>query len=101
MSTEKPGYKIELPPQELNRIGYEIAMGAFRALFTVVLLGLLVTFAFSLCRLGFGWGEDDSDNGWRRSGMKIHTDHKTGVQYFSVGGALTPRLNTNGLPLLK
>jgi hypothetical protein len=34
---------------------------------------------------------------WSRSGMRLHTDHKTGVQYVSgPRGGLTPRLKADG-----
>lgn len=37
---------------------------------------------------------DDTDlNGWNRSGLNLHTDHGTGVQYLSTkDGALIPRI---------
>lgn len=43
-------------------------------------------------------GLDDSDAGpAERSGMTIHTDHKTGLQYVStVKGGLHPRLTATG-----
>ncbi|MDG9780293.1 hypothetical protein [Metapseudomonas otitidis] len=39
---------------------------------------------------------DDTDSPTQRSGMDLHTDHKTGLQYLSVPGCgLTPRLKDN------
>lgn len=40
---------------------------------------------------------DSTDGLHKRSGMKIHTDHLTGLQYLGTGrGGLTPRLDQNG-----
>lgn len=40
---------------------------------------------------------DSTDAPGGRSGMELHTDHKTGLQYLSVsGGGLTPRLDASG-----
>lgn len=40
---------------------------------------------------------DDSDKDfWHRSGLQINTDYKTGYQYLSKFGGLTPRLDANG-----
>jgi len=39
---------------------------------------------------------DDTDaSGWRRSGMDILTDAKTGLQYLAHGHSLTPRLGND------
>ncbi len=50
-----------------------------------------------------GYGLDDSDRSWNdRSGMKIRTDAKTGLQYFEAqGGGLTPRLNLDGSQMIE
>lgn len=44
---------------------------------------------------------DSTDNGKKRSGLKIYTDHLTGVQYVSNGslGGLVVRVNEDGLPM--
>lgn len=40
---------------------------------------------------------DDSDPAGGRSGLKVLTDHRTGLQYLSVrGGGLYPRLDDDG-----
>lgn len=40
---------------------------------------------------------DSTDSPDSRSGMELHTDHHTGIQYLSVPGAgLTPRLDEYG-----
>ena len=49
----------------------------------------------------FGFGMDNSDGGkWKRSGMKLHTDHLTGVQYFSKFGSLVVRVDSLGNPVI-
>lgn len=43
--------------------------------------------------------KDDTDSSFfKKSGMSLHTDYKTGLQYLSSGflGSLTPRLDENG-----
>lgn len=59
----------------------------------LIVLGACVWF-----RNKFDVGTDDSDkNGSERSGLRVYTDHATGVQYLgTVDGALTPRLNRDG-----
>jgi hypothetical protein len=41
---------------------------------------------------------DDSDLDWRtRSELRVHTDYRTGCQYFSgLLGGVTPRLDRDG-----
>jgi len=35
-----------------------------------------------------------------RSGLRLYTDHHTGIQYVGTeGGGLTPRLSPNGVPM--
>lgn len=49
-----------------------------------------------------GWGLDNSDqDGWHRSGLQVHTDYLTGVQYVSTpGGGVHVRVDTNGRPII-
>jgi hypothetical protein len=65
-------------------------------LLAIIIVGVLLYFL--VVRPLFGIGLDDTDaSKWNRSGMRIHTDAKTGVQYLSTaGGGLTPRLNADG-----
>jgi hypothetical protein len=45
-----------------------------------------------------GYGMDDSDaSAWNRSGLKLHTDHLTGCQYFQApNGGLLQRVDRDG-----
>jgi len=66
--------------------GYEFAKGVGAYIARCFILGLIVLAAFSIVRNWRGWGIDDSDvDGWNRSGLKVHTDSKTGLQYLSDG----------------
>lgn len=68
-------------------------LGSAQAIFILCAVILLITTAFNL----FDYGTDDTDySGFNRSGMSLHTDAKTGLQYLSKNGALIPRLNKNG-----
>ena len=79
--------------KEIERLGYYFARGASKYFALVVLIGV----AFILI-LSFARSYDSSDvNRWDRSGLRIHTDQLTGVQYLSVaGGGITPRLDQDG-----
>lgn len=64
-----------------------------RFLLHVVLFTFVLNFFINLF-----FGLDDSDKGMLdRSGLKIRTDAKTGLQYFeTTGGGITPRLGVDG-----
>ena len=49
----------------------------------------------------FSIGFDDTDtDAWNRSGMRVYTDAKTGVQYLGTArGGLAVRVDKNGNPL--
>lgn len=83
--------------------GYDFARGVVRYLGRCFLLGLVIVGAFALLRNSLGWGVDDTDrDGWNRSGLRLHTDYRTGVQYVATpDGALTPRLGPDGKPLTR
>ena len=48
----------------------------------------------------FSVGVDDTDaDAWNRSGMRVYTDHKTGVQYLGArSGGLAVRVDKDGKP---
>jgi hypothetical protein len=68
----------------------------------IFIISLLIFFLFQFMYLFFGAIDSTDKSRWNRSGMKIYTDHKTGVQYLSTGGGLfssrflTPRLSSDG-----
>lgn len=75
------------------RKGFLFASGAFTLFSRLVLWVVIISFLLKLT----GWFMDDSDSGrLSPSGMRIHTDAKTGVQYLSRDGALIPRLHADG-----
>lgn len=91
-------YQIEgMDKAELTtvRFGYCFAVGMMRAIGLWICVPLL---AYTLVRGFTGFDIDDSDkSGWKRSGARIVTDYKTGLQYFAAqGGGITPRLNPDG-----
>ena len=59
-----------------------------------LLIGLVLILIFGLVRNTFKWGMDDTDrDAWHRSGLRVYTDHKTGVEYVGTSnGGLTPRV---------
>ena len=81
--------------------GYDFAKGIGQYLSRWIFTALIILGLFAFIRNQFGRGLDDSDkDGWNRSGLRIHTDAKTGIQYLATkDGALTPRLDATGNPL--
>lgn len=73
--------------------GYDFMEGALRCLSKYVLIFFMVAIALNMVRNWLAWDTDDSDkDGWHRSGLQIHTDAKTGIQYLSDGhGGLVRR----------
>lgn len=73
--------------------GYDFAKGVARYLAHCFLWGILLLGAVALFRNSLGWGVDGTDrDGWNRSGLRIHVDAKTGVEYLSDGkGGLVRR----------
>ena len=80
---------MNLPPSAARRIGFHLALGAAVA---VSLLAL----AWGLNVLGIGLDDSDRD-AWHRSGLTVHTDHATGLQYLSAPRCgMVPRLDVEG-----
>lgn len=63
-------------------------MSSIYAIVTLIIIGIAVYMALPI---------DDTDKSrWNRSGMSLHTDNKTGLQYLGKYNALTPRLDQMG-----
>ena len=63
---------------------------------TIVIIAVVLLLVNALINT-LGLFTDDSDkSGWKRSGFRVLTDHKTGVQYLCRYGAIQPRLNADG-----
>lgn len=73
--------------------GYDFAHGAACYLGQLAVWVGLAMALFGLVRNAGGWGLDDSDwDGWTRSGLRVHVDAKTGIEYISDGnGGLVRR----------
>lgn len=71
-----------------RKIGFHLFLGMIHA------FGLLLIFGFILAHF---LPADDSDKSrFDRSGLTVHTDEKTSLQYLSKGDCLTPRLDEHG-----
>ena len=60
---------------------------------------LLIILVDEMFFSGCHWFEKDSTDGpKRRSGLRLYTDHATGVQYVKGGifGGITPRIDQSG-----
>ena len=77
-----------------EKIGHDCAWGVMKSIGKLIMFGLIIIFIINL----FGLGTDSTDySGWKRSGMSLHTDAQTGLQYLSIkNGTLIPRLNKDG-----
>ena len=76
-----------------EKTGYEFAQGAIKCCAELFAYTICILLIYWLFRGLFGWDLDDSDQSSRlRSGLTVHTDAKTGVQYLSDGhGGLVVR----------
>jgi hypothetical protein len=90
---QTPHIQITAAFQNVNQAGYDFMAGAMRCAATYILLGFIIAVALTMARNWLALGMDDSDkDGWQRSGLTIHTDAKTGIQYLSDGhGGLVRR----------
>jgi hypothetical protein len=72
---------------------YYFCKGVVKAIAEIFIIYLILFCAVRIIDNCSGWNTDDSDkNGWNRSGLKVHTDYKTGIQYLSDGsGGLIER----------
>lgn len=76
-----------------EEIGYELAKGAVNYICRMLAILFILVGLFSFARLLFGWGMNSTDKDkWHRSGLTLHIDHRTGIQYLSDGkGGLVRR----------
>ena len=75
----------------------EIFTGLIQFTFWIASLWLVCAFISYLFFKFTDIGRDDSDTETERSGMRVLTDNKTGLQYLvTSGGGITPRLDSNG-----
>jgi len=83
---------------EYKKIGYEFTKGALSYIATFFIGVIIIIGLFILIGNFFNVNVDDSDfSSWNRSGLKIYTDYKTGVQYLGTkSGHLTPRITRDG-----
>ncbi len=99
MNTENPIESIEDDGKTITfninarEFGRGIAEGVMNYLAVALLCALIFLLGIQLIRNAIGFGVDDSDkDAWNRSGLRVHTDHRTGIQYLSDGnGGLTRR----------
>jgi len=86
---------------KITRKGKALAEGALQTIGKWLVIGYFVIAAYGIMANAFGWGVDNSDaDNWHRSGLRIYTDHLTGVQYVRAGDALCVRVDANGDPVL-
>ena len=66
-----------------------------------IVVWLVVGIGVPIIKNIFSVGVDDTDaDAWNRSGMRVYTDAKTGVQYLgTVRWGLTVRVDKDGRPL--
>lgn len=98
-STDEP--LSELERARIKETGRAFTEGVLCELASALALGVFVAFVAIVASNTFGWRTDDSDkDGWNRSKLRLHTDNKTGIQYFTTSdGGMHVRLDTNGQPM--
>ena len=73
-----------------------VIIWAFKWAMFFIVIGVFISYLISITP----YGRDDSDDGkWfgKRSGFRVMTDHRTGLQYLvTVNGGITPRLDLQG-----
>lgn len=81
--------------EQIQNIGQNLMIGAIRISWIYFMIFCVVMIGLNLGRNFFSVNIDDSDkSGWERSGLRIHIDNKTGVEYLSDGnGGLIVRAN--------
>jgi hypothetical protein len=90
----KPNYlktmqHLEISNKAARTLGLHFGLGLIAAVGTVMILAILLQLLLNV----FGMGTDATDqDAWNRSGMRLHKDAETGIEYLSTsGGGLTPR----------
>jgi hypothetical protein len=93
---------ISASPTAIKEIGQNFAKGVMHETGTLLLCIAIVIIVTNLFYKIFEVGVDDTDKStWKRSGLKLFTDYKTGIQYISDGkGSMTVRLGTDGKPMV-
>lgn len=66
-----------------------------------IVVWLVAWIGVPIIKIIFSTDVDDTDiDAWNRSGMRVYTDAKTGVQYLGTErGGLTVRVDKDGKPL--
>ena len=86
---------------KITQKGKALTEGALQTIGKWLVIGYFAIAAYGIMANACGWGVDNSDaDSWNRSGLRIYTDHLTGVQYVRVGDALCVRVDANGDPVL-
>lgn len=73
----------------------------------IIVIAILVFVFIQFLYLRFSAIDSTDASRWDRSGLKVYTDSKTGVQYLGTGGgffssdSLTPRINSGGKPFIE
>ena len=80
-----------------EKVAYDYTNGAIKAINHKLWYILIIIVLIVMIRNWSGSGVDSTDKSrWNRSGITLQTDAKTGLQYLSCGGGLTPRLDKQG-----
>jgi hypothetical protein len=100
--TTKLTMSVTASPASIKEVGQYFTKGVFHEVGTLCMWVIIAIAAISIFRHAFGLGIDDTDkNRWNRSGLRVYTDHKTGLQYLSDGkGGLILRQDRDGKPII-
>lgn len=83
-----------------KQLGHDFISGAIHYVLRVLLIWAVLLIIYACARNIFGWGLDSTDiDGWHRSGLRVHIDAKTGIEYLSDGrGGLIRRYTNEATP---
>lgn len=83
--------------KEGEQLGYDFANGVIRCCLKWFSLGFIISMVILVLANSLNLLTDETDlDGWNRSGLRLHMDHGTGVQYISTkDGHLTVRMIKN------
>ena len=77
---------VNFSDKSVELVGRSFASGCISEIGKWLIIGGIIILALVMARNFLGIGVDDTDvSVWDRSGLRVYTDAKTGVQYLSDG----------------
>jgi len=88
---------LNLSEESIQQLGSNLTKAALKEITRYLAAILIGVTSYAGVKHVFQLGKDDTDpEGYQRSGLRLYTDHGTGIQYLSDGNSITPRLKATG-----